>query len=544
MAPGSLTTALLILALGAPPQDVVPMNSHSFKIPITVKQSERDKIKELILFVSENEGRTWQETATTTPDKDAFVFFAQHDGVFWFNICIVSQQGTREPPDINKVPPAQKVMVDTLKPTLNITQAERQGDDIAVAWEMQEQHPDLNTLTLEYRTSGDPSWMWYKAPVTPAPSGRTHFRFINSGPVTIRMQVMDLAGNVGTAQADVPAKAGNTAAVAQSTSAKPQGPSETIPPTPPAAAPLPPAPTLAEMAGSRAPVTPPPSLVTGPAMDSALPVQTTTPPAPRTPATPEQSLLAGLAAGMQQVSAPAANNTNHPAPGWGAHGAGTPATGAPAWPANQQRELQITNSPHLVLDYDVTNVGPSGLGSVELYITQDEGQTWQRFAEDADLKPPMTVDLPGEGVFGLYLVVRSRAGLGRKPPQPGDLPQMRVEVDTTPPSVKLGYPKPDPTDKNKLILSWEARDRNLGQNPVTLEWAERPDGQWKTIAANLSTGTQYAWSLTQDLPYRVYLRATVKDKAGNVTRETTPEPILVDLHEPEGTIRGLVKQAP
>src|SRR5262249_55270709 len=146
---------------------------RQFKIPITVKQSERAKIKELILYVSDDEGRTWKDTANAPPDKDAFVFYAPHDGVFWFNICVIGQAGNREPPDIYKVPPAQKVLVDTLRPTVNILSAERQGDEISVAWEIQEQNPDLNTLTLEFRTPDAPSWMWYKATVTPGMNGRT-----------------------------------------------------------------------------------------------------------------------------------------------------------------------------------------------------------------------------------------------------------------------------------------------------------------------------------------------------------------------------------
>jgi hypothetical protein len=66
-------------------------------------------------------------------------------------------------------------------------------------------------------------------------------------------------------------------------------------------------------------------------------------------------------------------------------------------------------------------------------MTRDDGRTWFKAAEDPDLQPPVQVEFPGEGVYGLTLVVRSRAGLGRQPPQPGEPPELRVEVDLTPP---------------------------------------------------------------------------------------------------------------
>ena len=41
--------------------------------------------------------------------------------------------------------------------------------------------------------------------------------------------------------------------------------------------------------------------------------------------------------------------------------------------AGLHSSLEITNSTQILLNYEVFRVGPSGLGSVELYLTQDEG---------------------------------------------------------------------------------------------------------------------------------------------------------------------------
>jgi hypothetical protein len=41
------------------------------------------------------------------------------------------------------------------------------------------------------------------------------------------------------------------------------------------------------------------------------------------------------------------------------------------------------------------------------------------------------------------------------------------------------------------------------------------------------------------MPYRVYLRVTARDLAGNVGVDESPEPVLIDLHEPEGQLLGI-----
>jgi len=213
--------------------------------------------------------------------------------------------------------------------------------------------------------------------------------------------------------------------------------------------------------------------------------------------------------------------------------------GGQRWPTAAIVPLQRTNNPNVSLDYQVTKQGPSGVGKVELYLTEDDGRTWRPYAINPNRKPPFNVRLPGEGVFGLKLVVQSGAGLGQRPPQSGDLPQMRIEVDATPPAVKLLYPQADPSRRDALVVAWTANDQNLAPNPITLQWAEHQDGPWNTIAADLTNSGQYTWQLTPNLPYRVYLRIIARDTAGNTGTDQTPEPVLIDLSEPEGKLLGL-----
>jgi hypothetical protein len=203
--------------------------------------------------------------------------------------------------------------------------------------------------------------------------------------------------------------------------------------------------------------------------------------------------------------------------------------------------VQILNSTELTLDYELAKVGPSGIGKVELWLTEDDGQSWQRWAEDPEAAASMRggkyqrrIELPREGVFGFRLVVLSHAGLGEPPPKPGDPPEMRVEVDITQPRAQL-YCQPDPQRENALLLRWECEDKNLAACPVTLEWSDEPQGTWKEIAAKLpATPGWYSWKLPEGVPVLVYLRLTVWDTAGNKAVAVTPTPQLADLAKPVG----------
>ena len=131
--------------------------------------------------------------------------------------------------------------------------------------------------------------------------------------------------------------------------------------------------------------------------------------------------------------------------------------------------------------------------------------------------------------------MKSGAGLGKPPPQNGiDVPQVRIEVDTTAPKADLFEPRPHPTRRDSLVLTWNATDNKLGPTPITLQWAERPDGDWQTIGGGeLQNTGEYVWQVPANVPPHVYLRLLVRDLAGNESVAQTAQPVLVDLNEPE-----------
>lgn len=231
-----------------------------------------------------------------------------------------------------------------------------------------------------------------------------------------------------------------------------------------------------------------------------------------------------------------------------------PANTKPA-PADK-RDVTLLNTDNLKLEFEALDVGHSGVGSVEVYETTDEGKNWTRVAPLGVVLPPTMVGgppqvgsvelaAPREGVVhGYIIVVKNKLGGGQGPPKPGTRPQARAETDRTAPEALLYRLRPDPADRGRMLLRWKASDRNLGANPITLEWAAKPDGPWTFIGGpKLPNTGRYAWTVSTSVPAQVYLKMTVRDRAGNASIARTAAPIAVDLSMPRvGKVRAVASE--
>jgi hypothetical protein len=501
MAMGSLTWTCLFLAVHAGGGEVWHMNVRGFQIPIRTKPESRASIRDLELYVSRDQGQTWEQQGQCKPDKEAFTYTAPADGSYWFKVVVVDVRGQRDPqnPALGEV--GQRIFVDTVKPEVRVT-AERQGDDVLVRWNVREDNPDWPTFKVEYRSADTVNGLW--TPVAAMPDqGQVTIHPSSAGPILVRVQVQDLAGNLGQEQKEVPAGGVSLASSVTSPTAE----------RPPVSPPNSVLPAVAASASRNAP-----ALEPEPRGGGLIPLAR---PAPRTDPPPTMN-------GMPLATE-------------GSRGSLPP--------------LRIINKRQAKLDFEVAKFGPSGLGSVDVYVTTDEGATWERMPGDANLSLPPTGGAPGVSpvkgslmvplareatIYGFYIIVKSRAGLGKAPPRNGDPPQIRLEADTTLPEAELYSPQPDPNQHDVLVLTWKASDHNLTATPISLEWAEHKDGPWFYIGDPElpNTGT-FPWQVPSKAPPKVYLKLTVRDKAGNQAVAQTNEPILVDLSVPEVSFIGL-----
>jgi hypothetical protein len=517
MGAGTLALAALLWATAALPPDVAVFKERSISIPITINENKRQEIHDLYLFVSADQGVTWNQEGRTTPDRQAFPFVAPNDGMYWFAIVIVDHNGRRQPADLKQVPANQvmKVLFDTQPPIVQLRSAERTGDDVTVTWAIQEMNPVEESFRLEYRAAKDAAAQWTPVQVKAAPTGTLTFRVNVPGAVMVRLSLQDYAQNTGQAMKTVGDDATSTTLAG-------------YPPTGGSAAPV-------------APVTP------GPAATPVIPAAGGSPggivplqPDP-TPAPPRLDPPALDRSTSNTNMTPIGSNTVRDS--FTAPRDTAPPLGGPASPSRpEMRNIQLINSKQVTFDYKVNRAGPSGVRRAILYMTSNDGQTWTEVAEDRAINYRVTASIPGEGVYGFFLVLESGAGLSRGAPVDGvDQPQKRVEVDTTPPEVNIYEPAPDPNSRDTLILRWSATDKNLSNNRVTLEYAASENGPWMKIADVPNTG-QYPWKVPTNMQTpRVFLKVTARDMAGNEGIAKSAKPQLIDLNKPDGELGDITK---
>ncbi|MFO0969477.1 MAG: hypothetical protein U0793_28295 [Gemmataceae bacterium] len=238
-------------------------------------------------------------------------------------------------------------------------------------------------------------------------------------------------------------------------------------------------------------------------------------------------------------------------PGGGAAPVFTPATPADpppppiAGPLDHERKL--VGSKRITLNYELKDVGPSGVSVVELWYTMD-GRSWNKypvkFGEDPTQKN-IAFDVVGEGLYGITLVAKSGVGLGERPPQAGDRPQIWIEVDLTKPDVRLqNVMVGQGPEKGKLFITWMARDKNMARDPITLSYAESPSGPWTPIASKLANTGRHIWTMPERVPYQFYLKVEAIDQAGNIGEAVTESLIRVDLAQPKVRILNVEPASP
>ena len=576
--------ALLGLSMAQPPaSDYYAMNSRNIKLPIEYKKDKR-AIAQVQLFVCENGDQVWKQVAAAPPTQDAFVYAAPADGLYWFHIVIVDMQGRKDPADMTKEPPAMKVLVDTAKPFVTFANAKRNGEEITVEWKVEDRYPDESATRIYFR---DPASAESWKEVTLHPSSRNGVRFKcgTNGPVTVRVTVQDHAGNTGEGVKEI-AAAGSNAGTTTSLS-----PGAATPPAPPSGmGVIPPPDALAPPVG----LAPGPVAPTMPAAPSGGLTSPGSPgfpspgspgfpspgspgfPSPGSPAAPPPAPTMGnpIAVG-QGTPAPTPYATNPPpttqpdprgpaaptAPPPGTSNVLAVGTGtAPTAPTVEMSRVQVINYLRFELGYEVEQRGPSGISRVDLWVTRDDGRAWSKWSEHAGKDAAIRVVLDTrtnaqlEGLYGFRLVPVSGAGLSDPAPTTGDAPDMRVVVDITPPLVKIFPPESDPLQRDTLVINWEATDRNFGEEPITLEWSDQPNGPWHPIvtpgndgvvqatavggalARRLPNTGRYPWRVPAGVPPKVYLKVTARDAAGNPTEVVTPSPILIDLNKPRAKI--------
>jgi hypothetical protein len=466
-------------------------------------------------------------------DKGHFLFRAGDEGEYWFSIRTIGRSAQVRPAPTET--PGLRVVVDHTGPVLEVHAEEDQSGAINVQWHITEQYPDLATFKIQYRS--DASAVWQNVLIDhesasgagPVRSGRASWSPRvphGSTHVEIRAELADTAGNRGVAHARVAlrhasmytahasgdgtsaevedrvgaASSGQAATGWRSSSTRQQVASALQESLPPPIKPLEANPyaSPAGVAGSRP------------------------------EASDEESIL-GIAPKM------AVRGQIHP-PVRSQYISSNDVTEAPSpFGRPKDQHLQMVNTSEFELEYEVATA--ADVRQVELWVTRDGGQSWQRHGVDEDGQSPMLTSVNEEGVYGFRVVPTRGQAIPNSAPRRGQTPDLWIAVDLKSPLARIvSVEEREGDEAGKLLIRWEADDCHLAARPVSLFFQETRGGPWSVIAAGLANTGQYVWPVARRVSEAVYVRLEVRDQAGNLGVDETEQPILLGRARPPAQI--------
>ncbi len=487
-------------------------NVGRFEIPFDIETDPGQRPEGFaVLFGSQDGGRSWEKLNTVPAASSSFTFSAPRDGRYSFAIRTTDAQGNLQQA-IQGSDPELDVVVDTVAPDIRLDLLDAGNGQVLINWITKDAAIVPQTLMIEFADGTDGRWK--PVPLTAAASGQASVQAPAGSVVSVRSAVQDAAGNQGETSAQLVLRAaGQTAIVVPGNQFSPS-----------VGVPLGPSPF--------------PGLKP-PADNSMLDSNSLAIPSTSSPSSVADVIPA--AGGSSQIqSGHASSGFVPPQPTYAT--SASVSTGLPASTPMKEASYQSAAGAQVVnhhifdLEYQVDDVGPSGVSAVELFVTEDGGQHWFTYGNDDDVHSPVLIDTRGEGTFGFAVRVRNGLGFADDAPQPGQAPEMVVTVDESLPAIELAQPVMRTDGFGTIQLSWQVRELNPASTPVRLEYAAAPNGPWTPVFDWQFDQSGYQWGVRPGTPTQLYFRLLARDAAGNVATAQTMQPVVVDLRRPVGRL--------
>jgi hypothetical protein len=492
-------------------------------------------IAEVQLLFSRTGNNDWSVLQTAESNVQGFSYHAPEDGQYWFALKHVDKDGKQL--GSATIVPQLNLVIDTKQPQLTLLATRESSNDILIRYEATDANLQSQSLIVEVRSS---EGAWANVPVGPpeisqpsSVSGSIRYTLPpGASNVEIRGSIADASGLRGQTVATVPVgqPSGNQTNVAQhppiSAATTANDPFRS------SAKPALEWPTSNQLAQS----IPQPQPTTQPFSQA-------TPPVTQSPQPQRGMAYANVSDSADHRRTPAkfaVDGANSPqsqdAP------VALPPTGESDWASTglAPGAPLLVNTRTFDVDYDLQTVGSFGVAKVEMWGTRNGGITWQSFGVDSDNKSPARITVPESGVYGFRIVVEGANSAPATPPQSGQEPELVVTVDLDGPAAQLlGTLAGSGQQADQMLIRWMAQDDNLEPKPVGLFYSSHPNGPWSTIATGLENTGEFAWKIERHIPNRVFLKLEVRDTAGNITVQQTPQPVELNRPQPTGTLRNI-----
>lgn len=518
--------------------------SAQFKIPFNIELLRGD-LREVQLWVSTDEGESWQMHGVAHPGDRWFDFRAAAEGLYFFSVQTIDAEGNAFP----SPSPPLRVTIDTSKPLASVRAEINAVGQLVAEIHVTDENLLPDSAVLKLRTDRDAIWRDVDLSSLQSQQGELKGQVTLDLPacreVALALAVRDQANNSGEATCTyvMPRTAAGSPGMTLA-STIPQTQRSRIPDVGATQS------WEASSSASATPAPPPPSApVSSPVAERAGPgrltgkglftlEQSDSPPtglALDGPETEELPLPAAIDTEPQpqpssddqaplQLSETASRH--EPRAGIVSH-------------ANSPDRAFHCKSRTFSLDYSVEALGGTALSDVELWGTEDGGTTWNKWGSDPDRTSPFDVQVGVDGLFGFRMVVIAGNGLVSNRPRDGDNADMWIHVDTQLPTAKITRAiYGEGTDEGMLVFDYLCSDQHLVDRPISLSYSERPGGPWTEIAAGIENTGTYRWKASPSLPEKIFVRLECVDKAGNIGEHRLDVPIDTRGLGPRGRIQG------
>ena len=204
--PDSTTTT----APPAPRGNVIMVNSRQIQLNYKVDNVGKSDVSTVQIWITENEGRTWTKFPKEATRDGPFSVQVTKEGLYGFFVVPVSGVGLSDPP-LAGTPPQVSVEVDLTNPVITLLGAPLVGsgadiNKVTIRYQATDKNFGATPIKIHWRDAKVPSAEWQEVASNLTNEGFYTWTVPESVPAQfhIKVEAVDLAGNVGQATTLVP----------------------------------------------------------------------------------------------------------------------------------------------------------------------------------------------------------------------------------------------------------------------------------------------------------------------------------------------------
>ena len=196
----------------------------------------------------------------------------------------------------------------------------------------------------------------------------------------------------------------------------------------------------------------------------------------------------------------------------------------------------LSGSEEVPLDLEATDGDGSGIAEVRLFVSPNNGVSWAPSGKFAAGQP--IVFRSATGSYGLFASAVDNAGNAAPEPQPGQAPQVVLQIDTKTPIVRLktllggGFV----SGGSQTPIEWEAVTPHPAERCVSIFLSPDGGNTWANVAVDIANSGLFAWDVPSINSSNCFLKITVKDAEGAIGQVQSLKPFTIDSTRPTSAI--------